>query len=95
MTHQPHIHSVLAPADAIAAAEADSRIVEIATYPDGWVPNSYRFRAPGRRVIFGRADGFAAPVRTEAIDRKRSNGRGPDWVGITANGGYVRPRRAA
>jgi len=42
------------PKAAKAAARNDSRIVEIAVYPDGWVANKYGYRAPGRRVVFRR-----------------------------------------
>ena len=78
------------PAAAKRAAHRDSRIVEIHTYPDGWVPNSYRWRAAGRRIVWRRNGPRHWIVdRVETIDRKRSGGNGPDWVCLSAAGGRL------
>jgi hypothetical protein len=45
-------------------------------YPDGWLPNSYRWRAPGRQVTVA-VSPFGVEVSERQIDRKRSGGYGP------------------
>jgi len=78
------------PKAAKAAARNDSRIVEIAVYPDGWVTNKYGYRAPGRRVVFRRNGcNHWVQARVEPIDRKRSNGNGPTWVALSERGGTL------
>lgn len=79
-----------APADAKTAARKDHRIVTIHEYPDGWVPNSYSYRAPGLRRVFQRnGSGHWIHVASETVDRKRSGGNGPRWVALTRAGGRV------
>lgn len=75
-----------------AAREAilsDPDIATVRVYPDGWVPNSYRWAAPGRLLRFFRgSDGFWT-VEEGVVDRKRSGGKGPEWVAFSANGGRL------
>lgn len=70
------------------AIDADPRIQAAVIYCDGWVPNSYRYRAPGRCVRLTRTeDGWRA--EEDSYDRKRSHGRGPHWVAFSARGGRL------
>ena len=78
------------PTDAKTAARKDKRIVEINVYPDGWVPNSYRWRSPGVRHVYRRnGSGHWKHVATIDIDRKRPHGDGPSWIGKSATGGRL------
>ena len=78
------------PTAAKKTARKDSRIVEIVVYPDGWVSNSYKWRAPGERHAYRRnGSGHWKHIRTDAIDRKRSGGSGPDWVAFSESGGRL------
>lgn len=64
------------------------RVQTVVLYADGFVPNRYRYPAPGRGLRHTRfADGF----RTEEVtyDRKRSGGRGPKAVGFSDRGGRL------
>lgn len=64
---------------ALKAAAKDGKMTSGATvtsYPDGWVAKSYRYRAPGRRITV-ECNPFGVTVSEDAIDRKRTNGRGP------------------
>lgn len=70
------------------AISADPRIQAAIIYLDGWVPNAYRWPAPGRCVRLMRtAEGWEAVETT--YDRKRSRGRGPRWVALSAKGGRL------
>ena len=81
---------VQCPQRAKAAARKDPRITEIAVYPDGWVPNSYKWPAPGRRVVFGRnGSGHWIIDRVEGIDRKCSFGARTEWVAKSEKGGRL------
>jgi len=64
----------------------DSRIVTVRVYQDGWVPRAYRWRAPGRMLVYTR--GAAAPIE-RTYDRKRACGRGPGWVAFSERGGRL------
>ena len=79
------------PKAAREAAKKDRRIVQLVTYPDGWVSNSYRYRAPGQRTIWERkpGNGHWHTVRFEDIDRKRAHGQGPRWAGLSEKGGRL------
>lgn len=73
------------------AIDADRRIQSAVIYCDGWVPNSYRYSAPGRCVRLVRtAKGWEAVEGT--YDRKRSYGRGPYWVAFSERGGRLASR---
>lgn len=64
---------------AIKSAASDGTATSgarVIVYPDGWVPSSYRYRAPGRRVTVEVAP-FGVTVDEDTIDRKRPHGRGP------------------
>ena len=60
-------------------------------YPDGWVPNAYRWKAPGLRHEWPVRDGRVAWSERVLvdIDRKRPNGRGPKWAVLTPKGGRL------
>ena len=77
------------PKAARAAARRDSRIVEVSVYPDGWVPNSYRYRCPGEKHTFRKSNGRWKHVGVSEIDRKRSGGHGPEWVAHSERGGRL------
>ena len=88
-----NLDSMTLPTEALAAAEADPRIVSIVVYPDGWVPGAYKWPAPGRRFTWLRdkdAPGTAFWLaRMETIDRKRTRGQGPEWVGRSLDNGWL------
>lgn len=78
------------PIDAIKAAAKDSRIVSIVEYPDGWVPNSYKWANLGSRHVYERrTNGTWAHVLTDVVDKKRSGGYGPSWVCLSKAGGRL------
>ena len=82
--------TITIPADAKRAAAKDKRIVNIIVYPDGWVPNSYKWRAPGRSASFRRNGcGHWKIAGTATIDRKRSSGSGPEWVAMSDKNGRL------
>ena len=84
------ISSDAAPEAAKVAARKDRRIVEINDYPNGWVSNSYKWRAPGTRRVFRRnGSGHWVHVANTPIDRKRSGGNGPAWIAMSEAGGRV------
>ncbi len=65
--------------------DADPRIVAVRIYEDGWVPNAYKWPAPGHAVEFSRDGNFKALT----YDRKRPHARGPNWVARSAKGGTL------
>lgn len=78
-----HINSAIA---AIRDANNHGRKAAYAhVYLNGFVPNSYKWKAPGTRLVVF-ADGR---FRTETYDRKRSNGKGPNMVLFSEKGGRV------
>lgn len=69
--------------------DADERIKTVTDYrEDGFVPNSYKWPAPGTRKVWHR-DGR---VESEPYDRKRSGGVGPYLVAKSAKGGVIKPK---
>lgn len=60
----------------------------VTEYIDGFVPNAYRWPAPGTRAHYFR-DG--REIR-QGYDRKRSRGRGPWWVAFSEKGGRILSR---
>lgn len=86
------------PESMAAAIKADARIECAISYPDGFVPLSYKWRAPGTRIVFMRVDtdehglnGWSSKWTwmAEEYDRKRSFGRGPSWVCLSKDGGVL------
>ena len=76
-------------AQATKLHQEDPRITKVVFYLDGWVPNSYRYRAPGNSVVVRIADG--KPEANESgYDRKRSHGNGPRMVAFSARNGRLR-----
>jgi hypothetical protein len=77
---------------ALKLYEEDNRIAQVTYYLDGWVANSYRYRAPGKciRVII---DQHGATAKESSYDRKRAHGRGPQWVAMSAVGGRLQGGR--
>jgi len=64
--------------------------VRAVEYLDGWVPNSYRWPAPGTaREWRLDADTGEWVSRAVSYDRKRSYGVGPDVVVYSADGGRL------
>jgi len=76
------------PAHIAAAFDADDRIITVREYNDGFVPNSYRWPAPGTYTEWSR-DGS---VTEGKYDRKRSGGKGSTLVGRSAKGGTLYSR---
>jgi len=62
--------------DGIAALEANPDKNRALVYPEGFVPNAYRWPAPGTRTVVTRQADGTFTVRTESYDRKRSYGLG-------------------
>lgn len=77
--------------DAIEMFAKDPRIVKVRHYRDAFVPNAYRYRAPGEGVTYERPpEGQSIPEAAPfSYDRKRSFGKGPAWVGYSAKGGVL------
>ena len=73
------------PQAALDEMASDERVETVRVYLSGWVPNSYRWPAPGTCAFVSR-DGT---VRTGGYDRKRSGGNGPKWVALSANNGRL------
>ena len=73
------------PAAVSAMFAADERIVEVKHYEAGFVPNSYKWKAPGAFTTY-RRDGSTV---TGTYDRKRSGGKGAAFVGKSAAGGTL------
>ena len=67
---------------------SDDRICSVIVYHDGFVPNSYRWPAPGRRTRYSRN----GEKVEEKYDRKRSHGNGPRWVALSEKGGRLASR---
>ena len=63
----------------------DPRIVSIRVYHDGWVPNSYKYRAPGKMTVYF----HTGSISSAEYDRKRSHGQGPHLVAFSAAGGRL------
>ncbi len=66
--------------------ESDSRIVKIRHYKDGFVANSYRWPCPGKGIEYFR-DGSGLPFE---YDRKRSGGKGSEYVCLSEKGGILK-----
>lgn len=78
------------PKAAISAAAKNPKIVSITTYPEGFVPNSYKWAAPGIRLIFHRnKSGKWVHAANVNYDRKRSGGTGPSWIGKSIKEGRL------
>jgi len=72
--------------DIKAIFDSDPRIASIREYHDGFVANAYKWPAPGKATEHYR-EGDSVEL---AYDRKRSRGRGPNWVAKSAKGGTLR-----
>lgn len=70
---------------AAAVFEKDERVTSVMMYPEGFVPNSYKYRCMRTRYQFHR-DGR---IDSSTYDAKRSHGAGPAWVGLSAKGGRL------
>lgn len=67
---------------------ADPRVEAVVEYLAGFVPNRYKYPAPGNGVRHVRtAEGFRSEVLT--YDRKRSGGVGPAAIGFSVRGGRL------
>lgn len=66
----------------------------ISVYPDGWLPNSYRYPAPGRKIEIEIAP-FGVTVTEARIDRKRSGGGGPRVTVYARREGQTQGARVA
>jgi hypothetical protein len=73
------------PPEIRAIFNADPRVACVTHALDGFVPNSYHYRAPGTRRRWQRDGSFT----TEKYDRKRSYGRGTAIVAWSAKGGCL------
>lgn len=77
------------PVEVATLLERDSRIVRVVEYTQGFVPNRYRFRAPGTARIYRAMPDGSITVVEAGYDRKRSGGRGPRFVGFSERGGRL------
>lgn len=68
---------------------SDTRVVRVVEYRDGWVPNSYRWPAPGASVVYTRHEDGRITSATSSYDRKRSMARGPRVTAFSARGGRL------
>jgi hypothetical protein len=68
---------------------SDARIVEVRVYDAGFVPNSYKYRAPGEGTLYRKIAADRVEVYSFIYDRKRSHGRGPRLVAVSAKGGRL------
>lgn len=84
--------TILLPVDLQKAIESDARIVRAVIYEDGWVPNSYRYTAPGKATVVTRTEDGRLEFSETTYDRKRSRGHGPHWVAFSAKGGRLASR---
>ena len=71
--------------DIKAIFDSDPRIASVREYHDGWVPNAYKWPAPGKATEHYR-EGDSVEL---SYDRKRSKARGPSWVAKSAAGGRL------
>jgi len=72
----------------LSAWLSDERVTAITVHLSGFVPNSYRYPAPGQAVTVTRgADAWT--VRYAKYDRKRAGGKGPTAVAFSAKGGRL------
>ena len=65
--------------------DSNPNVVKVTVAEDGFVPNSYKWPAPGTRTVYMRN----GVIRQEKYDRKRSYGKGNQIVAWTAKGGHV------
>jgi len=76
------------PAAVASLFASDDRIVTVRHFESGFAPNSYKWNAPGTYTDYGR-DGS---VKSGTYDRKRSGGKGSEFVGKSAKGGTLATR---
>jgi len=77
------------PADIRQVFAQDPRIRYVRVYDEGWLPNSYRWPAPGRAREYERLPDGTFRDGTLEYDRKRSHARGPLIVGYSARRGVL------
>ena len=77
------------PANIDRAFNADTRIVRVRHYGSGWVPNAYRWPAPGSGTEYWIDENGEVKSATFGYDRKRPYGRAPVVVGYSAKGGRL------
>lgn len=65
--------------------DSKPNVVKVTVAEGGFVPNSYKWPAPGTRTVYLRN----GTVRKEKYDRKRSYGKGNVVVAWTAKGGHI------
>lgn len=63
----------------------DPRIYYIVHYDEGFVPNSYYYKCNREAKVYYRDGRFGI----QSYDAKRSNGRGPTYVGFSIRGGRL------
>jgi hypothetical protein len=71
----------------IEAIFKNPKVHQVWYYPQGFVPNSYRWPAPGTRCVIHRN----GTVTLSRYDRKRSYGRGAILSPKSKKGGYIKP----
>lgn len=67
----------------------DPRVTRVVEYTDGFVPNSYKWPAPGTCTVHERLKDGTFRTSSGSYDRKRSHGRGPSAVGFSARNGRL------
>lgn len=68
----------------------DTRVRTVLWYPEGFVANSYKYAAPGNRVVWNRNANGDITKHVQIYDRKRSNGWGPTFVALSEKGGRLK-----
>lgn len=77
------------PSTVVKLFNSDPRVVRVTYYADGWVPNAYRWPAPGRAEVWTRRPDGSLDGIEITYDRKRSHGKGPTFVAVSARGGRL------
>lgn len=77
------------PAPVARAFAADPRIVRVRHYESGWVPNAYKWRAPGTGTEYEVMPEGWITDSPFGYDRKRPYGRSPVIVGYSTKGGRL------
>lgn len=85
----PRVRTPDLPEPVRKAVTKDRRVTRVTLYLQGWVPNSYRYPAPGTAWSYYRRPGGWWVAVEGTYDRKRSRGEGPRAVGFSEAGGRL------
>lgn len=72
----------------------NSKVSYVRVYTAGWVPMSYKWRAPGIGILYTRDKETNSVVKgTFYYDRKRSYARGSAIAAFSGKNGWVKTRK--